>query len=336
MKKDSIGIETLNYNNKIVSNTKDKVEALSEEYKSVFIKENEENVPNILPSPYPDMEAFEICETGVLNQLEGLNVHKSTGPDDLSPHLLKMLAPVISSRLTNIFKQSLAVSKSPSDWKIQYISPILKPGKDRTEPSSYRPVSLTSVCCKVLEHIIYSQTMQHLDKHKILSKFQHGYRNKCSTETQLLKVIDLFARNLNDNKQTDAISLDFSRAFDVVPHKRLLLKMNYYGIRKILPWIEDFLSLRRQTVVIDGVHSEFVIVTSGLPQGTVLAPLLFLIFINDLPETVIDSFTGVFCDDTLIAKKIEQKSDAFELQNDLNNILEWTKLWGMNFNTVFT
>lgn len=235
-----------------------------------------------------------------------------------------MLAPVISTRLTHIFKQSLAGSKSPSDWKIQYITPILKPGKDRTEPSSYRPVSLTSVCCKVLEHIIYSQTMKHLEKHKILSKFQHGYRNKCSTETQLLKVIDLFARSLNNNKQTDAISLDFSRAFDVVPHKRLLLKMNYYGIRKILPWIEDFLSLRRQTVVIDGVHSEFVIVTSGLLQGTVLAALLFLIFINDLPETVIDSFTGVFCDDTLIAKEIDQKSDAFELQNDLNNIIEWT------------
>ena len=122
-----------------------------------------------------------------------------------------MAATVISPTLTKIFKQSLSESKSPSDWKLQFICPILKPGKDKTEPSAYRPVSLTSVCCKILEHIIYSQTMKHLDKHNILSKFQHGYRNKCSTETQLLRVIDLFTKGLEDKKQIDAISLDFSR-----------------------------------------------------------------------------------------------------------------------------
>ena len=106
MKKDSVGIETLKFNNKLVSNTIDKVEALSQEYESVFVKENSEDIPNILPSPYPDMEEFDVSENGVLNQLEGLNVHKSTGPDDLSPNLLKMLAPVISPRLTKNVKQS--------------------------------------------------------------------------------------------------------------------------------------------------------------------------------------------------------------------------------------
>ena len=96
--------------------------------------------------------------------------------------------------------------------------------------------------------------MKHFEKHKILSKFQHGYQNGCSTETQLLRVIDLFANGLENNKQTDAIPLDFSSAFDVVPHNRLFLKMNYYGVRKILPWIKDFLSSRKQSVVIDGVQ----------------------------------------------------------------------------------
>ena len=91
--------------------------------------------------------------------------------------------------------------------------------------------------------------------------------------------------------------------------------------------------MRKQSVVLDGVHSEYVTVLSGLPQGTVLAALLFLVFINDLPESVLESFTGVFCDDTIIAKEISQKSDALELQNDLNNIYEWTKIWGMKFNT---
>ena len=110
--------------------------------------------------------------------------------------------------------------------------------------------------------------------------------------------------------------------------------MNYYGIRKNLPWIKDFLSNRKQSVLIDGVKSRFVTVISGLPQGTVLAALLFLIFINDLPASVTDSFTGIFCDDTLIAKEIKQPSDAVKLQNDLNSVFKWTEIWGMKFNAV--
>ena len=176
--------------------------------------------------------------------------------------------------------------------------------------------------------------MKHLEKYNILSKFQHGYRSGCSTETQLIKVIDLFAKNLDKGSQTDAISLDFARAFDTVPHSRLLLKMNFYGIRKLLPWIKDFLNGRKQSVVIDGVHSRFVQVISGIPQGSVIGALLFLIFINDLPSSVTKSFTGVFCDDTLLAKEIKNMNDASDLQNDLNKVVEWTKTWGMAFNTV--
>ena len=176
--------------------------------------------------------------------------------------------------------------------------------------------------------------MKHLENLKILSKFQHGYRSGCSTETQLLKVIDLLAKSLDNRTQTDVISLDFSRAFDVVPHQRLLLKMNYYGVRKVLPWIKDFLTDRKQSVVIDGVHSRIVHVISGIPQGTVIAALLFLIFINDLPSSVTESFTGVFCDDTLIAKEIKNQDDAKDLQKDLDKVYEWTQIWGMKFNTV--
>ena len=173
-----------------------------------------------------------------------------------------------------------------------------------------------------MEHIIYSETMDNLEKYNILSDFQHGYRNKCYTETQLLKVVDYFAKSLENKTQTDSIFLDFSHAFDVVPHKRLLLKMNYYGFRKYLPWLQNFLSERKQSVVVDGVKSRFVSVTSGLPQGTVLAAILFLVFINDLPESITKSFTGLFCDDTLLAKEILTEKDTEELQNDLNNVLE--------------
>ena len=258
MKNDSVGIEAISHKGSITTDPKMIAEAFADQYESVFCKENLDNIPSIMPSPYPDMEDFEISESGVLSELQGLNVHKSVGPDGLSPHLLRMLATQISPTLTKIFKQSLNLGYSPLDWKLQYITPILKPGKNKTEPSSYRPITITSICCKVLEHVIYSQTMKHLEKFKILSDLQHGYRRGCSTETQLLKVIDLLAKGLENKSQVDAISLDFARAFDVVPHQRLLLKMNFYGIRKILPWIQDFLTNRNQIVVIDGMKSRLV------------------------------------------------------------------------------
>ena len=153
LKQDDIGIEALNFNGMVTTDPSKKAEALASEYESVFTNEDLSNFPNILPSPYPDMDDFTINENGVLTQLETLNVHKSTGPDGLSPHILKMLAPQISPILTKIFRQSLNTGKCPQDWKVQHISPILKPGKKKTEPSSYRPIALTSICCLSLIHI---------------------------------------------------------------------------------------------------------------------------------------------------------------------------------------
>ena len=186
----------------------------------------------------------------------------------------------------------------------------------------------------MLEHIIYSQTMDHLQKYNILSSLQHGYRNTCSTETQLLRVIDLLAKGMDSSSQVDVISLDFARAFDVVPIERLLLKMNYYGIRKLLPWFRDFLKNRKQRVVIEGTKSKLVEVLSGIAQGTRVAALCFLLFINDLPNSIINSFGGLFCDDTLIAKKIDSQSDSLSLQHDLDQVHKWTEVWGMSFNVL--
>lgn len=176
--------------------------------------------------------------------------------------------------------------------------------------------------------------MAHLEKYKILTNFQHGYRSKCSTETQLLKVIDFLAKGLENSSQIDVISLDFARAFDIVPFQKLLVKMNHYGIRKLLPWFENFLTGRTLKVILDGVKSRSVNILSGIIQGSVISGLLFLIFINDLPESITKSFTGLFCDDTLVAKEITNENDAVDLQEDLDKIFGWTQQWGMSFNTV--
>ena len=176
--------------------------------------------------------------------------------------------------------------------------------------------------------------MNHLKNHNILSDKQHGYQQGCSTETQLLRVIDQFAKGLEKKTQIDCISLDFQLAFDIVPQERLLLKMRSYGLTKLVPWFKDFLSRRNQIVVVEGVHSRVIKMLSGIGQGTVVSGLCFLIFINNLPETITKSFTGLFCDDTLLSKEITCEEDSVELQNDLNNVHEWADTWGMRFNAT--
>ncbi len=166
----------------------------------------------------------------------------------------------------------------PEDWRSANITPIFKKG-DRTQPSNYRPLSLTSICCNVMERIIHSNVMDHLDEHDILCDHQHGFRQNRSCESQLILTTTDFAKSLNKGQQTDAIIMDFSKAFDVVAHRRLLLKLSHYGISgPTLTWIDNFLTRRKQRLVIRGDASDWVRVQSGVPQGTVLGPLLFLLY----------------------------------------------------------
>ena len=193
-------------------------------------------------------------------------------------------------------------------------------------------MSLTSVCSKVLEHIVHHHVIQHMDHHQLLTDYQHGFRKRRSTETQLILTIDDLARSVDVGEQVDCILLDFSKAFDKVPHNRLLLKLQHYGIRGSLHcWISSFLIGRVQQVVLDGQSSAPTIVTSGVPQGTVLGPLLFLLYINDLPAAV-KSTARLFADDCLLYRRIKSDEDRNTLQHDLDQLQKWEDQWLMRFN----
>jgi hypothetical protein len=152
-------------------------------------------------------------EKGVLKLLQNLKVHKAAGPDTISPRLLNSLAIVITPAITRIFHTSLDEGTVPKDWRKANIVPIFKKG-DKSKPANYRPVSLTAICSKTLEHIIYSNIMNHLSQNNLLSDNQHGFRTRRSCETQLITTVQELAKNMSSGKQIDAILLDFSKAFD--------------------------------------------------------------------------------------------------------------------------
>ena len=173
--------------------------------------------------------------------------------------------------------------------------------------------------------------MSHLDNYNILVDYQHGFRKGRSCETQLINAIEDLARSLNNRNQTDMLILDFSKPFDIVAHNRLLLKLNYYGIRGTnLTWIQSWLRNRTQQVLLEGKNSRKTVVRSGVPQGTVLGPLCFLLFINDIGNGICSTLK-LFADDTLLYDLVHNNQDAIQLQEDLDKLTAWAQTWQMTF-----
>ena len=194
-------------------------------------------------------------------------------------------------------------------------------------------MSLTCICSKLLEHIICRHILNHLETHGILTHLQHGFRSGHSCESQLLNTLHDLTLNFEQKHQIDIAVLDFAKAFDTVPHDHLLGKLDHYGIDKnIHSWVKSFLKGRTQRVVVDGDQSSSAEVESGVPQGTVLGPLLFLIYINDLPDSV-KSQVRLFADDCLLYRIIKSAEDQHTLQENLRSLEQWCAKWGMHLNS---
>lgn len=254
----------------------------------IFVQFSLGNLSNQVIPPLPllnltQMPPITITAEGISKLINNLKTSSTPGPDNIPVKLLKGKKSISSAILQFIFDQSITTSSIPNDWNISHVVPIHKSGS-RSDPSNYRPISLTCIACKLLEHAIYSHVASHLNNHSFFFPNQHGFRRGLSCETQLSEFTTDIHLNLDSGFQTDVIYPNFSKAFDRVSHRRLLTKLSCLSLDPlILSWIHCFLTNRSQYTVIDNRSSASKTVRSGVPQGSVLGPLLFIIWLRPVP-----------------------------------------------------
>ena len=318
----------------LTSDDREKAELLNDQFCSVFTNEDTSNIPDIDPLPTnTKLENIEVKTTEVIKQLKGLRTQKSCGPDGVHPYLLKHLAEQMAIPLTLIFNVTIQTGKIPEIWKQGIVSALFKKGK-RCLPSNYRPITLTSVACKVLEKIIVKMIQKHLKTNLLEDLHQHGFTINKSTITNLVEALNVWTEALSHGLPVDVIYLDFEKAFDKVPHERLLLQLNRYGISgNIHQWIRDYLSNRSQRVRVNGQYSSTAPVRSGVPQGSVLGPVLFLIFVADIAPLV-NNFVSLYADDTKLYSYLLDSGihSAETIQEDINLLSNWSHKMQMSFN----
>ena len=308
-------------------------ECFSEAFSSVFVSEPYGPLPEkCFSSASEDIDdlpdTVSITEDDVCLQLEKLNIYKSMGPDNIHPKLLKSLAGsrAFVRSLTLLYNKCAEECKIPSIWKTANVVALHKKGSKK-QALNYRPVSLTCILCKIYEQFVRTHILNIVED-KIVSN-QHGFVDKKSCFSNLLETVDTIMNIIEDGSPVDVFYFDFCKAFDSVPHYRLITKLENYGVTgPMLNIVKDFLSDRTMRTMVRGSYSKHYNVVSGVPQGSVLGPSLFVLFINDLPNGL-NNETMLFADDL---KLICCADDISGIKEDLKNLQEWEDIWLLKFN----
>ena len=319
-------------NNTLYESDQDKTEL----FNNYFIAQSTINDDNIFP---PDINEgdyslgdIHISETDVSDVLRLLNTSKASGPDQINPTLLKEASAQLCKPLSKLFNNSLTSGKFPESWKEANVTPIYKKD-DPSLVNNYRPISLLNILGKVMERCVFKHVYNYLQSKSIISQLQSGFQPKDSTINQLLDVSNQFGKALDEGKEIRVVFCDISKAFDRVWHAGLIKKLESIGIKNnLLLWFSDYLKHRRQRVVINGVSSSWEEINAGVPQGSILGPLLFLIYINDIVNDI-ETNIRLFADDTSLYIIVENpQSSADFLNNDLEKIHNWSNAWLVDFN----
>ena len=316
----------LNEDKELEDDPKKMADILQNQYSSVYSDptSTKKKSPKLNLNIKETISSINITTDRIIKAIDEISIDSSCGQDDIPAIVLKNCKNALSLPIKIIWEDSLQRGFIAKRYKDQIVTPVHKKSS-KAEAANYRPISLTSHVIKIFERIIRDDLVYHLERLNLLCRNQHGFRRGRSCLTQLLLHIDIILHNLLHNKDTDVIYLDYAKAFDKVDHQILLKKLHAYGVRgQLLTWLNVYLSNREQTVVINGEHSYPAKVVSGVPQGTVLGPILFIIYLNDLQCCIKNSVISSFADDTRIKKAIDATQDTLLLQSDLDSAITWS------------
>ena len=313
----------------VASNLKEPIPLSTHDKLEDFCKsKNSENTAFTIPNIEKDK---------VLKYLLNVNIKKATGTDNIGARILKLAAPYIADDITFICNKSISSSCFPDKWKEAKVSPLHKSGL-LEDINNYRPISILPVLSKVLERHVSDSLTAYLNDNELLHRTQSGFRTNHSCETALNFMTDSWLNAIDQGEMIGVVLVDFKKAFDLVDHNILLTKLKLYGIKnETLLWFKSYLSQRQQQVSINNTRSGFKPISCGVPQGSILGPLLFLLFINDLPLFTSNVLTDMYADDTTLYF-IHRSLEAIErnLQIALNELNIWCKNNGMVLNTAKT
>ena len=324
----------LKVNKTIISENKDMAKILNEYFTSVFTSEPPGEVPPVEKLPTESiLDNIFFTAEQVRKKLVALKPNSAPGPDKISSRFLKNNAGAMAPALAMIFNKSMSEGSVPEDWKLANVTPIFKKGS-KGDPGNYRPVSLTSVPCRTMESCMRDEIVDHLVTNALIKDSQHGFMRNKSCTTNLLEFLEKVTAANDVGDAVDIVYLDFSKAFDKVPHRRLIEKFKAHGVEgKVLDWVKAWLSGRKQRTVLNGDASDWADVDSGVPQGSVLGPLAFVVFINDLDKvTRFITIMNKFADDTKCGQVIRGPGDIATLQKCIDELIVWADTWGMSFN----
>ena len=312
----------------LTNDAKEKAEILQSQYVSVFSDPDRgdwETCKRYM-GPVNDEELTDMSFgiEDMISAIKELDPYSATPDGDIPARILCSCKDNLALPLLLLWQSSFDSGTIPAGLKTQYITPLFKKG-NKTDAANYRPVSLTSHLIKIFERVMRNRLVDFLEENSLLPSNQHGFRKTRSCLTQLIEHIDTVLRALNEGNEVDVIYLDYSKAFDKVDHKILLQKMRHYGIKgKFYAWVENFLTNRKQAVVVDGTKSDFEDVKSGVPQGTVLGPVFFILYVIDMIIAAKNSKALTFADDTKLIKIITYLLCKTLLEADVIGVTQWS------------
>ncbi|KAI8484174.1 hypothetical protein Bbelb_381280 [Branchiostoma belcheri] len=327
------GIPALSSQGSTLDKDKDKAELLNDIFVQTASGSNYPDHMKRLPQyTTKELTHIQLSVEEVYNVLQGLHINKAPGPDGIPNRLLKEAAPVVSASLCELFNYSLATGQVPTEWKQSNITPVYKKG-EKTDPHNYRPIALLSTVGKILERLVHNRLYAFLTDNALLNPKQSGFRKGDGTVLQLLRIIDDWAKSIDDADVacTAAVFLDVRRAFDTVWHDGLIYKLSRYGIQgPLINWFSDYLSDRQQRVVINGEASSWGFPTAGVPQGSILGPLLFVLYLNDIKDLPCKASINCFADDTSLYNSGRSAAEVANTTNaDLKHVSNWFQDWAL-------